>query len=330
MELIFSAGRGFLMAGMSPACLRSVVGQSGRFSGLSVRGQSVSSLPERVSSEKCCSTSGYGKSGRVGCARVSDIVASIKGAARCSGLPGDGSSAGISNGFGSNASSKNLRWVEEDVELGSVESGARNVSVVRALPEDTDGIFSLSLEQQAVSELLETDRPQPISAAFASSNQLAMEMVAASVNALGGNSSDAQVITAPMYRPKLVWFAKSEVEENRLLDRAINATLAGAAISFVLTKAVTVDHDYWHGWTMFEILKYAPLHNWHAYEEILKSNPVFAKMMISGAVYSIGDWIGQVCCVFVAAEEWFDKYLKMVFGRVPVLAVYMLVFLTVG
>ncbi len=43
-----------------------------------------------------------------------------------------------------------------------------------------------------------------------------------------------------------------------------------------------------------EILKYAPLHNWNAYEEVLKSNPVIAKMMISGVVYSIGDWIGQV------------------------------------
>jgi hypothetical protein len=48
------------------------------------------------------------------------------------------------------------------------------------------------------------------------------------------------------------------------------------------------------GWTVFEILKYAPLHNWKAYEEVLKSNPVLAKMMISGVVYSIGDWIGQV------------------------------------
>ncbi len=48
------------------------------------------------------------------------------------------------------------------------------------------------------------------------------------------------------------------------------------------------------GWTVFEILKYAPLHNWKAYEEVLKVNPVLAKMMISGIVYSIGDWIGQV------------------------------------
>uniref|UniRef100_A0A453B6P3 Uncharacterized protein n=1 Tax=Aegilops tauschii subsp. strangulata TaxID=200361 RepID=A0A453B6P3_AEGTS len=35
-------------------------------------------------------------------------------------------------------------------------------------------------------------------------------------------------------------------------------------------------------------------HNWSAYEEALKANPVLAKMMISGVVYSLGDWIAQV------------------------------------
>ena len=48
------------------------------------------------------------------------------------------------------------------------------------------------------------------------------------------------------------------------------------------------------GWTLFEILRYAPQHNWSAYEEALKTNPVLAKMMISGVVYSLGDWIAQV------------------------------------
>ena len=48
------------------------------------------------------------------------------------------------------------------------------------------------------------------------------------------------------------------------------------------------------GWTLLEILRYAPQHNWTAYEEALKSNPVLAKMVISGVVYSVGDWIAQV------------------------------------
>lgn len=79
----------------------------------------------------------------------------------------------------------------------------------------------------------------------------------------------------------------------KLIDRVINATIVLAAGSFAVTKLLTIDHDYWHGWTLYEILRYAPQHNWTAYEEILKTNPIFAKMVISGVVYSLGDWIAQ-------------------------------------
>ncbi|KAK7244363.1 hypothetical protein RIF29_39184 [Crotalaria pallida] len=79
----------------------------------------------------------------------------------------------------------------------------------------------------------------------------------------------------------------------KLIDRTINATIVLAAGSFAITKLLTIDHDYWHGWTIYEILRYAPQHNWSAYEEALKTNPVFAKMVISGVVYSLGDWIAQ-------------------------------------
>ncbi|KAM7498741.1 hypothetical protein LguiA_023155 [Lonicera macranthoides] len=87
---------------------------------------------------------------------------------------------------------------------------------------------------------------------------------------------------------------KSEEEEFvKLLDRTINGTIVLAAGTFAITKLLTIDQDYWHGWTLYEILRYAPLHNWIAYEEALKTNPVLAKMMISGVVYSLGDWIAQ-------------------------------------
>ncbi|KAE9590653.1 hypothetical protein Lal_00023164 [Lupinus albus] len=86
---------------------------------------------------------------------------------------------------------------------------------------------------------------------------------------------------------------KSEESMEKLVDRIINATIVLAAGTFAITKLLTIDHDYWHGWTIFEILKYAPQHNWYAYEEALKTNPVFAKMVISGVVYSVGDWIAQ-------------------------------------
>jgi len=82
-------------------------------------------------------------------------------------------------------------------------------------------------------------------------------------------------------------------EEMKFIDRAINAAVVFAAGSFVVTKMLTIDHDYWHGWTLYEIVRYAPVHNWTAYEEALKTNPVLAKMVISGAVYSLGDWIAQ-------------------------------------
>ncbi|KAJ0965947.1 hypothetical protein J5N97_027085 [Dioscorea zingiberensis] len=80
---------------------------------------------------------------------------------------------------------------------------------------------------------------------------------------------------------------------DKQVDRAINAMIVLAAGTFAITKLLTIDHDYWHGWTLYEILRYAPQHNWTAYEEALKANPILAKMMISGVVYSLGDWIAQ-------------------------------------
>uniref|UniRef100_A0A453B6Q5 Uncharacterized protein n=1 Tax=Aegilops tauschii subsp. strangulata TaxID=200361 RepID=A0A453B6Q5_AEGTS len=44
-------------------------------------------------------------------------------------------------------------------------------------------------------------------------------------------------------------------------------------------------------------------HNWSAYEEALKANPVLAKMMISGVVYSLGDWIAQVCSLITCTDD---------------------------
>ncbi|GMY10054.1 mpv17-like protein [Fagus crenata] len=80
---------------------------------------------------------------------------------------------------------------------------------------------------------------------------------------------------------------------DRLLSKAINATIVLGFGTFAVTKLLTIDLDYWHGWTLYEVLRYAPEHNWNAYEEALKANPVIAKMAISGIVYSLGDWIAQ-------------------------------------
>ena len=73
----------------------------------------------------------------------------------------------------------------------------------------------------------------------------------------------------------------------KMVDRAINASIVLAAGTFAITKLLTIDHDYLHvnlffsfpflqildytngwmqlknfqGWTLFEIVKYEPLHN---------------------------------------------------------------------
>eukprot|EP00257_Ricinus_communis_P021897 XP_015581476.1 uncharacterized protein LOC8271132 [Ricinus communis] len=49
-----------------------------------------------------------------------------------------------------------------------------------------------------------------------------------------------------------------ELEMDRLADRTLNAMIVLAAGSFAITKLLTIDQDYWHGWTLFEILRYAP------------------------------------------------------------------------
>ncbi|KAH6775333.1 Pentatricopeptide repeat superfamily protein [Perilla frutescens var. hirtella] len=76
-------------------------------------------------------------------------------------------------------------------------------------------------------------------------------------------------------------------------ERLLNAAIVLGAGTLAITRLLTIDHDYWHGWTLYEVLRYAPEHNWIAYEEALKTHPVLSKMAISGIVYSLGDWIAQ-------------------------------------
>ncbi|BAT92262.1 hypothetical protein LR48_Vigan05g151100 [Vigna angularis] len=86
---------------------------------------------------------------------------------------------------------------------------------------------------------------------------------------------------------------EAEVDPRLTSSSTVNAFIVLGFGTFAVTKLLTIDHDYWHGWTLYEILRYIPEHNWIAYEQALKANPVLAKMAISGIVYSIGDWIAQ-------------------------------------
>ncbi|TXG65953.1 hypothetical protein EZV62_007228 [Acer yangbiense] len=43
-----------------------------------------------------------------------------------------------------------------------------------------------------------------------------------------------------------------EIEDTeKLIDRSINATIVLAARTFAITKLLTIDQDYWQGWTIF-------------------------------------------------------------------------------
>ncbi|KAK6142332.1 hypothetical protein DH2020_022680 [Rehmannia glutinosa] len=95
-------------------------------------------------------------------------------------------------------------------------------------------------------------------------------------------------------------------------DRLLNAAIVLGAGSLALTRLLTIDHDYWHGWTLFEVLRYAPEHNWNAYEETLKTHPVLAKMAISGVVYSLGDWIAQA---LFPSKDWWVVLGKVAFDQ---------------
>ncbi|XVE50349.1 hypothetical protein DITRI_Ditri01bG0155400 [Diplodiscus trichospermus] len=113
---------------------------------------------------------------------------------------------------------------------------------------------------------------------FGNEGRLSIEGFSSSGSASGNGFGDGEV---------------GRDEMRKLIDRTINASIVLAAGTFALTKLLTIDHNYWQGWTIYEIVRYAPQHNWSAYEEALKTNPVLAKMVISGVVYSLGDWIAQ-------------------------------------
>ncbi|CAM6120594.1 unnamed protein product [Calypogeia fissa] len=178
-----------------------------------------------------------------------------------------------------------------DVNESSSVRRRNSGSAINSLPEDQN--IAESLDESMSSSSDSVARPQPVVKGRADSpfvGEFALDLTA---GVEGGCSEFDSTGVLSMYQPKLIWFAKSPEEENRIIDRGINAMIVGSAGVLILTKILTVDHDYWHGWTLVEILQYAPVHNWFAYEDMLKVHPVVAKMIISGAVYSLGDWIAQ-------------------------------------
>lgn len=210
-------------------------------------------IAEFVSTVRNCSKKIVGtsnKCARYSCARLQPRAQWTEGGNLASAV---GNTSVTSSSRHHDHDAAKLLCIEEDVEL--VHGAPRcRISVLSAVSKSADPMLIIDavgavLGDQvqegfmaSLSESLDLNeaRPQPIPVGGFNSGvreQLSgVEMVTAEV----------QVMAPPMYHPKLVWFAKSEEEENRYLDRAINATLAGAALSFAFTKLVTVDHDYWH------------------------------------------------------------------------------------
>ncbi|KAI7733127.1 hypothetical protein M8C21_026146 [Ambrosia artemisiifolia] len=126
----------------------------------------------------------------------------------------------------------------------------------------------------------------------------------------------------------------------RFASKAINASIVLGFGTLAVTRLLTIDHEYWHGWTLYEILRYAPEHNWIAYEEALKENPVLAKMVISGICYegkplfefdrtrlfrsgfvgfalhgSLSHYYYQLCEALIPFQDWWVVPVKVAFDQ---------------
>ncbi|KAK4386050.1 hypothetical protein Sango_2475600 [Sesamum angolense] len=113
-------------------------------------------------------------------------------------------------------------------------------------------------------------------------------------------------------------------------DSLLNAAIVLGAGSLAITKLLTIDHDYWHGWTLYEVLRYAPEHNWNAYEEALKTHPCYegkplfefdrTRMFRSGLVGftlhgSLSHYYYQFCEALFPSKDWWVVPAKVAFDQ---------------
>ncbi|CAN4102858.1 unnamed protein product [Withania somnifera] len=103
----------------------------------------------------------------------------------------------------------------------------------------------------------------------------------------------------------------------KLVDRAINATIVLAAGSFAITKLLTIDHDYWHcyeGKPIFEIDR--------------------ARMLRSGLVGftlhgSLSHYYYQFCEALFPFEDWWVVPVKVAFDQTVWSAVWNSIYFTI-
>ncbi|XP_037491098.1 uncharacterized protein LOC105646975 [Jatropha curcas] len=144
-------------------------------------------------------------------------------------------------------------------------------------------------------------------------------------------SNDFEDLSSSSIKEKGEGDGNGNGDKEKFISRAINASIVLGFGTLAVSKLLTIDHDYWHGWTLYEVLRYVPEHNWIAYEQALKTNPVLAKMAISGIVYSIGDWIAQVMLMkaLFPFEDWWVVPAKVAFDQTVWSAIWNSIYFTV-
>ncbi|KAG5177505.1 hypothetical protein JKP88DRAFT_196506 [Tribonema minus] len=95
------------------------------------------------------------------------------------------------------------------------------------------------------------------------------------------------------YKPKLLWWCKSEMEEDREVNFLVNSGFLIAVIVTVAVRLASSTLDASRGWTAEEVLLRLPQDNWQGYMDMLRSHPVLVKAVTSGTVYALGDWTAQ-------------------------------------
>ncbi|KAJ0883523.1 hypothetical protein HanPSC8_Chr10g0422561 [Helianthus annuus] len=137
---------------------------------------------------------------------------------------------------------------------------------------------------------------------------------------------------------------------DKFASKAINASIVLGFGTLAVTRLLTIDHEYWHGWTLYEILRYAPEHNWIAYEEALKENPVLAKMCYEGKPLfefdrsrlfrsglvgftlhgSLSHYYYQLCEALIPFKDWWVVPAKIAFDQTVWSAVWNSIYFVAG
>mmetsp|Transcript_2269 Transcript_2269/g.3229 ORF Transcript_2269/g.3229 Transcript_2269/m.3229 type:complete len:324 (+) Transcript_2269:42-1013(+) len=96
-----------------------------------------------------------------------------------------------------------------------------------------------------------------------------------------------------VYKPRLLYWCKSQIEEDREINFYINSAFLLVIVGTVAFRLTVPTLDSSRGWTTGEVLFRLPQDNWQGYLDVLRAHPVFVKAVTSGSVYALGDYTAQ-------------------------------------